>query len=683
MRTLCPFLPLAFIALVACGPSMEEAAAPPAPSAVAPAAVASSAPSAAPPAASAEPGYAGHGAESVSKEVLAKYAPTPLPEDVTAHIQAMLDVRSPSPGVVSEDGKRLFFTWTVTGTRQVFRLDGANTFPRQMTGGEDATTVNAVLPNGRQIVVSRDRRGEEYPGLYLQNAEGGPLTKIQHLPKVRTDFDAVSDDGRYIYFHANDEKPDAYVIYRVDLTTDVTKKERLFAEPGLWSVGDVRGDRLLLAKNVGSNMAEYFEYDIAKKALAPLFGQGEREDYVARYGAKDGEVLVLTPHFSEFRRLYSWVGGKFSPITPEIKFDVSGYGGDDGFSIDAKRTRILYQTNEAGYTRLHALDAKTYKPIELPKLVDADHVIAGMTTKSGRFTAISLDSGRAPMKSYIYDWQSKKLVSWHEPSAPEVDTSRFARSSLESYVARDGTKIPMFVRRPERCDGPCPVIVVFHGGPEAQALPGFNARAQLFVDAGYVLVEPNVRGSDGYGKTWLHADDGAKRLAIITDIEDAAKHVRTAFAKDGKAPRVAVYGGSYGGYSALIGMTMFAGTYDVGVSVVGISNLVTFLENTAPYRRALRISEYGDPEKDREALIKLSPTSYVDRVNAPLFILQGATDPRVPAGEAIQIYDSIAKRGVPSSLLIFSDEGHGVQKRENQVLLYGHVLRFLDEHLKK
>src|SRR6185295_14351236 len=146
---------------------------------------------------------------------------------------------------------------------------------------------------------------------------------------------------------------------------------------------------------------------------------------------------------------------------------------------------------------------------------------------------------------------------------------------------------------------PCPVVVNFHGGPEGQALPGMSLYAQLFVDAGFVYVQPNVRGSDGYGKAWLKSDDGPKRLQVITDIEDAAKHVRTAFAANGKAPKVGVLGGSYGGYSTLVAMTKFAGAFDAGVANVGMSNLLTFLLNTAPYRRAFCVSETADPEKDK------------------------------------------------------------------------------------
>jgi len=244
----------------------------------------------------------------------------------------------------------------------------------------------------------------------------------------------------------------------------------------------------------------------------------------------------------------------------------------------------------------------------------------------------------------------------------------------------------MFVRRPPQCEGAdapvCPVLVHFHGGPEAQSRPGFSPLWQMFVDAGFIVVDPNVRGSDGYGRDWLDADNGFKRLDVITDIEDASKYIRSAWAKNGVVPKVGVFGGSYGGYSTLIAMTMFAGAYDAGASAVGMANLLTFLQNTAPYRRQLRITEYGDPEKDRIALLKLSPTTYIDRLKAPLLISQGASDPRVPVGEAVQMYEAAKAKGAKVELMIFADEGHGTAKRENQALEWGHILRFFQQHLQ-
>ncbi|KAA0252065.1 S9 family peptidase [Acidobacteria bacterium ACD] len=588
----------------------------------------------------------------------------------------MMDVRSPGGGQLSPDGKRLYFSWTVTGTPQVWRLDGPNTFPVQMTGGEDRTSLVDVTPDGKTLVLSRDRKGEENPGLYLMPADGGPLKAVQHLPGVQTAFELVSDDGRWLYFRSNEKKRDAYAIYRYELATG--KREVVFEEPGLWGVADFRPDgRLLLYKATGSLRGEYWECDPVKRTKTPLLGVEKPGEYRAQYGAAEGQLVVVTPEFGEFRRGYELSSGKWTPITPELRWDVSGAG------LDRARTKLFYSVNEGGYGRVHVLDAKTFRPVEMPELPPADQYAFGSTTDDGRYTVFSVGTATAPPQSWVYDWGEKKLTRWVVPSAPEVDTASFAVATLQHYPARDGTMIPAFVRRPKVCDpAPCPVIVQFHGGPEGQATPGFSPMAQLWVDAGYVLVEPNVRGSDGYGKSWLDADNGPKRLAVLTDIEDAAAWARKAFAAGGTAPKVGVMGGSYGGYATLIAMTRFAGAYDAGVSIVGISSLVTFLQNTAPYRRVLRASEYGDLEKDRAALVELSAVTHIDKLASPLLLIQGATDPRVPAGESIQMYEAARKKGVPTGLVVFADEGHGAQKRENRVLQTGHAFLWFEKYLK-
>ncbi len=650
-----------------------------------------------PPAASAAPPsappptvkYAGHGADSVPPEVIAKFAPTPLPSDVSRRIQSMLDVRAPIGSRISPDGKTLFFAWTVTGTLQIWRTDGPRRFPVQLTGGEDVTRLAEITPDGKWLIVTRDRKGEENPGLYLMPQAGGAMKEIQHLPKVQTQLQLVTEDGRWLYYRANDKKVDSYAIYKYEIATG--KKETVFAEDGLWSVVDHQNDKgnrkLLLSKATGALTAEFWEWDEAQKKLTPLLGQNEKEEYAVSYSANPGELVVLTPKFGDFRRLYrtkptgkALEQGDVKPISADAKFDVSSY------HLDEPRKNLYFATNEGGYTRLHVLDAKTFaekKIADLPP--NEDHVLSGASSWDGRFALINASAARHPTTSFVLDWQTGKLTQWIMPSTPEIDASKFAVPSLESYPARDGTKIPMFVRRPEAClkaAEPCPVVVHFHGGPEGQSVAGFSTYGQIFVDAGYIWVEPNVRGSDGYGKTWLKSDDGPKRLSVITDIEDAAKYARTAFAVNGKAPKVGVMGGSYGGYSTLVAMTKFAGAFDAGVANVGMSNLTTFLLNTAPYRRALRISEYGDPDKDKEALKELSPITYIDKVNAPLLLIQGASDPRVPIGEAIQMHAALEKKGATTKMIVFPDEGHGTQKRENKVLEIGHTLDWFDVHLK-
>lgn len=635
-------------------------------------------------AARAQAPYSGHGASSLPGETIRKFAPGPLDPSVSRRIQTMLDLRAPGLGQVTPDGKRLFFGWNITGTAAVWRLDAPKGFPVQVTGGEDRTGLADITPDGKLLVLSRDFGGQEDPGLYLQLVGGGALRTVQHKKGSRAFYAFTQDDARTLWFVANDVKPDRYAIHRYGISSG--RNDVVFDEPGLWRIADHREEAgevtLLLSKATGALSAEIFEWDPRTKQLRPLLGQGETTEYDVAYAVEPGELLVLTNKLGEWRRLYRFREGNFTPVTPEMSMDVSG------FQIDDARRRIYYTVNDGGFEKLRVLDGRTFQAQRFPEMKDADHVYSGSVSRDGRLVTIGVETARAPRAAYVYDWQTETLTQWVVPSVPEVDTQTFAAVRLESYPARDGTSIPMLVRYPKRCapeappgGEPCPVIVDFHGGPEGQSQPGFSPLDQVLVDAGFIHVLPNVRGSDGYGKTWLNADNGEKRLAIITDIEDAGRHWREKATRGGKPPKVGITGGSYGGYSTLMGMSMFAGTYDAGAAIVAISNLETFLKNTAPYRRLLRASEYGDPEKDAEALRQLSPMTYVDKVNAPLLLIQGVDDPRVPAGEAIQIHENLTKRGVPVELILLEGEGHGSARRSSQVMEYGHTLRFFEQHL--
>jgi dipeptidyl aminopeptidase/acylaminoacyl peptidase len=656
------------VGLAACGGASTRPAPPPAPGPVAEAPPPAETPAAAP------ASYTGLGMESVAPELIARHAPAPLDPDVTSRIQAILDLRGSGSGLVTSRGDRIVFTWNVTGTAQVWRQDGPMRFPVQLTGGEDATAVAALSPDDRWAVVSRDRRGEENPGLYLLELEGGPLIEIQHKPKVQTRLAFISDDARHVYFTSNDLDPASYALHRWERASG--KRETLFTEPGIWVAADHAGDRVLLLKLLGNTQREVWELELGSRRLTPLLGQGENEQYEVAYGARPGTLIVRTNKLSDLNRLYEWRAGELAPITPELPHEIADFG------IDEARSKIVYEVNEGGYLRAHALDARTFRPLPLPPLREAEHVFVSGLSRDGRFLNLTVNSSTLPSTTVTYDWRTRKTITWRPPSTPEIDVGTFARATLEHYPARDGTPIPMFVRRPARCDEPCPVLVDFHGGPEAQSLAGWNPVGQMFVDAGFVYVEPNVRGSSGYGKTWMDADNGPRRLEVITDIEDCALHIRKEWARDGRAPKIGVMGGSYGGYATLMAMTYFAGAYDAGASNVGISNLLTFLQNTAPYRRILRTSEYGDPDRDRDVLLQLSPVTYIDRIKGPLLIEQGVNDPRVPVGEALLIHDALVSRGIESQLMLFADEGHGASRRSNRVLSIGHTIAFFQKHLR-
>ena len=631
--------------------------------------------------------YSGHGSDSVSAETLKKFAPPTLNSVMANKLKKMFDVTTPGMGMLSPDKKTLYFTWRVTGISQVWKIDGPKAFPVQLTSGNDAVTISAVAPNGQFLIISKDLNGEENPGLFKLDLKTGFIEELYRKSKVQASFSFITDDSSTIYFTANDTSPDSYNVYKMPLATKTP--ELVYEGKGAWFVADNRnnGESLLLVKYNGAKLNEYFDFNAKTKELKPVIGQNEKEEYDVSYAAKVGEYLVLSNKTTDFKKLYLLSGGKQKQISKEMNYEISG------FTLDHKRTRIIYSINRDGYSEILVLDAKNYKALPTPvlPLKDAkpDHVFSGTTTRDGKVTILGIITSKAPRLAYTYDWQTKKVTQWVLPSAPEVDLSKFVVAELMNYEAQDKTKIPMFVRFPAKCRPElknrenCPVVVHFHGGPEGQSEPGFSTFAQAFVDEGFIFVEPNVRGSDGYGKKWIEMDNGPKREQVLSDIEDASKWIKTNWkTADGKSPNVGVMGWSYGGYSTLVAMTKYAGAYEAGVALVGMSNLVSFLNNTAPYRRILRISEYGDPEKDKESLQRLSPVTYVDKVKAPLMVIQGANDPRVPVGEALQIHETLQKKKIASELIVFADEGHGSAKKENQVLEIGHTIEFFKKHLK-
>jgi dipeptidyl aminopeptidase/acylaminoacyl peptidase len=620
-------------------------------------------------------GYSGFGIESISKEKLAAYAPPPANPELKSVIEKLVDIRSPGTGLITDNGKTLFTTWNVTGSNQIWKLSGAKSFPVQLTGGEDRSNLRSISPDNQWIAFTRDSKGDENFGVYLMRTNGNSVSKVYYNPKQQADFLGFSDDSQFVFYNTNDKSPSSNSIYRYNIKSG--QHEIIVDEPGLWELSDIQGDEAILSLNKGSMNNEHYLLNLKTKAKQPLIGQNESEDYRVLFSKNKGEYLVLTNKPADFRRIYLLKNGKLSPYSPELKADVSD------MILSENRRILAYTINNKGFSEVKLTEFATKKPITLPKLDGAMQVSLGGFSRNNRYVTLSTQTYNAPSLSYVFDLQTRRLTEWVVPSSPEIETKGFVKPSLEYYKATDGTDIPMFVWRSEKCKKEvCPVIISFHGGPESQFVPRFAPSYNLYTEKGFVFVAPNVRGSDGYGKKWLHADDGVKRLSVITDIRDAADFIRKNWAKNGKAPKIGITGGSYGGYSTLVGSSMFADSYDAGVAIVGMSSLITFIENTAPYRRALRMNEYGDPAKDREAMLKLSPISYINKVTKPLMILHGASDPRVPVGEAVQFFETVKSQNANDRLVIFPDEGHGVAKRPNIVLATSYILDFFEKHLK-
>ncbi|MCK6597177.1 MAG: prolyl oligopeptidase family serine peptidase [Bdellovibrionaceae bacterium] len=623
-------------------------------------------------------GYKSFGIDSVSKETLKRFTPPELNSELKGKISLITDIQSLGAGAFNPKNKNeFFFNWGISGNRQVWKMSGSKSFPVQLTGGKDATMLADITSDGKYLLLERDVDGQENPGIYRQPTIGGPLEKLYHKPKVKASVQFVSDDSKFLFFTSNEESADSFYVYKMNLETK--EIEKIFAEKGYWIINDHEDDRILLANIKGNSAYEIFEFNLATKEKKAVIGQGKDNFYNVNFLKEKDSYLVLTAELGDAKALYTLKNNKLTIIANENNFDI------ESFSVNKERTLLSYELNKDGFTITKLFNVSNrgeLKALALPRFKEVDHVRLSFG-KSNDFAMLSTSSYKSPRTIYSLEIPQMRLQQWNIPFVPEIDISKNSPAKLEYYTARDNTPIPMFVRRSTFCEkNICPVVVHFHGGPEGQSLPGFSPFAQLFVENNFIFVEPNVRGSTGYGKKWLEADNGPLREKVITDIEDCSIWIKKNWSQKGKIPKIGIFGGSYGGYSTLMGMTYFAGAYDAGVANVGMSNLVTFLENTAPYRRILREKEYGYLNTDLESLKRLSPINYISKVQGPLLIIQGANDPRVPAGEAIQMFEAMEKKGLPTQLIIFADEGHGTIKKENKMMEWGHTFGFFNKHLK-
>ncbi|MCX7006280.1 MAG: alpha/beta fold hydrolase, partial [Kiritimatiellaeota bacterium] len=346
---------------------------------------------------------------------------------------------------------------------------------------------------------------------------------------------------------------------------------------------------------------------------------------------------------------------------------------------------LAFVANEDGVSKLHLLDPRSGKERATPSLPLG--VIGGLKFhENSRDLAFTMSSARSPSDVFSLDVESGRVERWTESESGGLNTATFVEPELIKLKSFDGLGISAFVYRPDpaRFPGPRPALVIIHGGPESQSRPQFLGRSNyLLNELGIALVVPNVRGSAGYGKTFLTLDNGFKR-------EDSVKDIGTVLDWIGRdkqldAARVAVYGGSYGGYMSLACMEHFADRLRCGVDVVGISSFVTFLKNTQDYRRDLRRVEYGD-ERDPAMLAfqeKIAPLNNVARITKPLFVVQGKNDPRVPVTEAEQMVKAIRDRGGVVWYLMAKDEGHGFAKKKNADFQFSSMILFFREHLAK
>lgn len=590
-----------------------------------------------------------------------------IPAALSERLQRYANTRSAGLGGWIADGSGLLVSTRFANTTQVHRVKTPGGAREQLTFYDEPVAAIAANPKRNGFVFGKDVGGSEFWQLHWFDL-GTRETKLLTDGKSRNESPLWSHDGARLAYSSTARNGKDTDVWVLDLDSGARKP--VVTEGGSWSASDFSpdGKQLLVQQFVSINEIRpgVVDLDSGKLTLFPV--DGGKASFGAFKFAPDGSGAYFTSdEGGEFRtlRFHDLRTGKVVPLSAGIAWDVEDY------ALSADGRRLAFVSNEDGFDVLHLLDTATRRELPLPALPKG--AIGGVEfSPDGRRIAFSLNSAVSPSDVYTVDEEANTVARWTESEVGGLDASTFAAPELVRFPTFDkvGGKartIPAFYYRPKAADGAkVPVVIQIHGGPEAQARPVFSAEIQFLVDQlGVAVLVPNVRGSSGYGKSYLLLDNGFKREDSVKDIGALLDWIGTRPELD--AQRVGVYGGSYGGYMVLAAMTRYDARLRAGVDIVGISNFVTFLQNTESYRRDLRRAEYGDERdpKMKAFLEKVSPTTNAKAISKPLFVAQGANDPRVPASEAAQIVRTVRGNGGDVWFLQFGDEGHGFRKKTN------------------
>ena len=540
----------------------------------------------------------------------------------------------------------------LSGTRQLYRLPAAGGELEQLTSYAEPVE-GQLLPDDR-LLLEIDEGGNERGQLYL---EGEALVVD---PRYIHRSPHVSQDGSLLAYSTNRRNGRHFdiVVRRLE-----SGEERTFELGGMCANGDISPDgRWVVAGQLGELSGDNNLFLLGTESgevvhVTPHEGQAEYLDPV--WLPDSSGFLCATSQGRDTFAISRYTLGGGWEVVHEADWDLECVGDDDG-------RHVLVVANEDGYSRVEGLS--------LPGDGLAEHFVF---SPDGSRVAFAFSTPTEPHQVWVHEFESGEVRKLTDLGSVE-DGVEPELHRVESF---DGESIPVFLFLPEG-EGPFPVVVMVHGGPESQWRPwyssGFGALTQYLVARGYAVAAPNVRGSTGYGKRFEHLDDVEKRLDSVEDLR--ALHDWLAARPEIDGSRAVVYGRSYGGYMVLAALAFQPELWAAGIEFVGISNLRTFLENTSVWRRAAREREYG-PLSDPELLERLSPWSRLDAIKAPLFIEHGRNDPRVPVSESEAIHEELVRRGVRCELVIYEDEGHMVEKLENRVDSFERATAFLDEVL--
>jgi dipeptidyl aminopeptidase/acylaminoacyl peptidase len=604
-----------------------------------------------------------------------------VPKALADRTRPYLEFRTASFASWNPISRSMLITTRFGNTPQVHEVKAPGGDRTQLTFEEDRIARVSVAPSkGDVTVVMKDTGGDEFYQLYT--LANGRLTLLTD-GSSRNDLNAWTDDGTLIGYTStrrNGTDADLYVMNPRD-----AKSDRRVAETrgGGWAITSFApsNSQAVVLEYVSVTKSNLHLLDVASGRMTPI---GDHEKPIAYRDAQfapDGTLWVLSDEASEFQRLgtLDLRTGAFTAKATAERWDV------DGFDVAPDGSFVAYVVNEAGVGKLKLLDTKT----GAVRVVDGfpSGQIGGVSIAPWGDIGVSFTSAKNPSDVFSVDSRTLAITRWTQSETGGLDASKNVEPELIEVKSFDGLEISGFLYRPDPVafPGKRPLLVNIHGGPEAQSRPGFLGRGNYFVnELGIALFYPNVRGSTGYGKTFVALDNGPdKREDSVRDIGAFLDVLVRDATLD--AERFAVTGGSYGGYMCYASAIRYGDRFRAANCIVAISNFVSFLENTESYRRDLRRVEYGD-ERDaaqRAKLMQISPLTSAAKLDIPLFVVTGGNDPRVPPSEAEQMLSAVRQRGGLVWHLLGRDEGHGFAKKANQDYQFWASLMFAEQTLLK
>jgi dipeptidyl aminopeptidase/acylaminoacyl peptidase len=641
--------------------------------------------------------------------------PAAADDDLRELVTRLAKIGSCTSPSFSPDAKRLAMICNLSGLPQIWTVPVAGGWPTQVTALDDQVGNVEWSPTDPDVLAfTLAPGGGLNEQVYVVRSSGLSMERITEGGKINNQLYGWTPDGKYLLLGSNRANPgsiDAYTFH-----VGLGRLRLAAVNNGTGNISDVSADgRWGLVQRVksrgDSNISLIGLHERADVLLTPhqppgnffngRFGLDGRTVYMASDEGRDRSALVrlrltATPardrdemereeeeEEEEEEREERGTAGADVPVTWKLGRPEVIAGRDDaelsGFEIseDGKTAALLW--NVAGEAQLSFLDLGTLKETPGPDLPGA--IASGLEfSKDGQLVALTLSGANLPSDIWVLDRASNALRQITFSPHAGVQLDALVAPKLVKFKAHDGLELSGWLYRPPGASEPGPVVISFHGGPEAQERPSFNSTYQALLSRGISVLGPNVRGSSGFGKRFVNLDNGEKRFDGIKDIKSCVDFLVGEKIADPK--RIGIMGGSYGGYMTMVGLTEYPDLFAAGANLFGMINFETFFSHTEPWMAAISTIEYGDPATQKDLLQRLSPIHKVDRIQAPTIVLHGANDTNVPVVEAEQTVESLKKRGIPVEYVLFPDEGHGFRKTPNRVRSTVSIVEWFEKYLK-